>query len=44
MKRLISLLSTITLPLWFIPMVIVGGIWDTSTKMKEIFFGKAQEK
>ena len=44
MKRLISLLLTITLPLWFIPMVIVGGIWDTSTKMQEILFGKAPEK
>jgi len=44
MKRLISLLLTITAPLWFIPMVIVGGIWDGSTKMQEIFFGKTQEK
>ena len=43
MKRLISLLLTITSPIWFIPMVIVVGIWDGSTKMQEILFGKAQE-
>ena len=44
MKRLISLLLTITLPLWFIPLVVVMGIWDGSTKMQEFLFKKEQEK
>ena len=44
MKRLISLLLSITAPLWFIPFMVVASIWDGSTKMQELLFGKAQEK
>ena len=44
MKRLISILLTITAPIWVIPLMLVLGIWEGSIQMQELLFGKAQEK